>query len=91
MSVTFRKERCSGFLEGIYRVSVSGTQVGTIYPLNDGAFGHADGRKHGWYFVVVHETLCIRHRNTCGEIGRSLGEVKAAAKAYVLEQLEGAK
>lgn len=61
-----------------WNVNVNDENVATISELEG---------SRGWYFVARHDGLGIALRNTCGEIGVPLDDVKRAAAGYVKECL----
>lgn len=71
-----------------WHVNVGGEQVGSVDPLTR---GFAGGKIVGWYFAVRDDDRGIPLRSTCGEIGVSEDDAKAAAVAYVKECLRTAK
>lgn len=90
MRITFKQNPRETGLRSVgagprgYRINLDGKDVGSVGALGGGAF---NGPMRGWFYVVSGDDFT--YRNTCGEIGRSLDEAKAAAKAYIVEQVAG--
>lgn len=70
-----------------YDVKVNGRRVGSVSSLG----GHLGTPVRGWYFAVGDEKLGIPYRNTCGEVGVPLEDVKKAAVAYVKQCIAAAE
>lgn len=70
-----------------YDIKVNGRRVGSVSPLG----GHLGTPVRGWYFVASDEKLGIPYRNTCGEVGVPLEDVKKSAVAYVKQCLAAAE
>lgn len=64
-------------------IRVDGKHVGSVSALGGGMHGPV----RGWYFAANEPKLGIPYRNTCGEIGVPVEDVKKAAVAYVKQCL----
>lgn len=88
MRITFKKNPQETGLRSVgagprgYRINLDGKDVGSVSALGGSAF---NGPMRGWFYVVSGDGFA--YRNTCNEVGRSLDEAKAAAKACIIAQV----